>query len=171
MRNAIVVNDPIDYPGWDGFLGTRASLMLDVVMVAMFVVVPVLLWSVYQVRYRRRYQLHKATQIVLTALLFGAVIAFEVEVRVFGWQERAAGQLGGSPMGLVWPVLWVHLCFAVTTFVLWAVVFVMALRRFPVPPQPSEHSPFHLFWARLAALDMCLTAVTGTLFYWVAFVR
>jgi hypothetical protein len=47
----------------------------------------------------------------------------------------------------------------------------MAWRRFPNPPHPSEHSRFHLFWARLAAVDLCLTAVTGTLFYWVAFVR
>ena len=144
--------------------------MLDVVLVAMFVVVPVLLWSIYQVRSRQRYRLHKRTQIALTILLFGAVLAFEVEVRLFGWQERTAGVPGGSPTGLVWPVLWVHLCFAISTFVLWTVVFVMALRRFPAPPAPGEHSRFHLLWARLAALDLCLTAVTGTVFYWVAFV-
>ena len=38
-----------DYGGINGFLGTRASLMLDVVFLAMFVVVPVLAGSVYLV--------------------------------------------------------------------------------------------------------------------------
>lgn len=144
--------------------------MMDVVLAAMFVVVPVLLWSIYQVRYKRLYGVHKVTQIVLSVLLFATVIAFEVEVRFFGWQERAAGALGESPTGKVWPVLWIHLCFAVSTFFLWLVVLAAALRRFPVPPAPGEHSRFHLFWARLAAIDLCLTAVTGTVFYWVAFV-
>lgn len=144
--------------------------MMDVVLVAMFVVVPVLLWSIYLVRYRRRYLLHKKIQIVLSTLLFLAVAAFEIEVRFFGWQERAAGGPEGSIPSIVWPVLWVHLCFAVSTFILWIVVVSAAMWRFPSPPAPGEHSRFHRFWARLAAIDMCLTAVTGSLFYWVAFV-
>ena len=39
----------VAYPGIDGFLGTRASWMLDVLFLAMFAVVVVLGWSVYQV--------------------------------------------------------------------------------------------------------------------------
>ena len=35
------------YPGIGGFLGTRGSLMLDVVFLAMFVVVPLLAVSVW----------------------------------------------------------------------------------------------------------------------------
>ena len=41
-----------DYPGIDGFLGTRASLMLDVVFLAMFAVLPVMGWSIWKVRRR-----------------------------------------------------------------------------------------------------------------------
>ena len=43
------------FPGIDGFLGTRAPLMLDVLCLAMLGVVVVLAWSVYQVKFRRRY--------------------------------------------------------------------------------------------------------------------
>ena len=63
-----------------------------------------------------------------------------------------------------------HLVFAVSTLVLWAWVVLEAWRRFPVPPQPGAHSARHRRMARLAAADLVLTAVTGTVFYWLAFV-
>jgi hypothetical protein len=44
----------VRYPGIDGFLGTRATLTLDLLVVTMFSVVLVLGWSVYQVKFRRR---------------------------------------------------------------------------------------------------------------------
>ena len=53
----------MDYPGIDGFLGTRASLMLDVVFVAMFAIIPALAWSVWLVKYRQNYLLHKRIQV------------------------------------------------------------------------------------------------------------
>jgi hypothetical protein len=45
-----------------------------------------------------------------------------------------------------------------------------AIARFPVPPAPGGHGPRHRRMARLAALDLVATAVTGTIFYWLAFV-
>lgn len=157
----------MDYPGVDGFLGTRASLMLDVVSVAMVAVLPVLAWSVALVRYRQRYTLHKRVQLVLSAVLLLTVFAFEADMRINGWRERAVP----SPFYPDWVnySLWVHLCFSVTTAVLWVVVIVRALRRFPTPAAPAAHSASHVFWARLAALDMLMTAATGWLFYWLAF--
>ena len=157
----------MDFPGWDGFLGTRASLMLDLVCLAMVGVVAALGWSVRQVRVHRRYNLHRRTQLVLAGLLLVVLIVFEVDVRLHGWQERSAGQLGGEASRTAMIVLGVHLFFAITTVVLWIVV--LAWRRFPNPPQPNEHSKFHRRWARLAAWDMVLTAVSGWIFYVVAF--
>ena len=40
----------------------------------------------------------------------------------------------------------------------------------PSPPAPCPYSPTHIFWARLAAIDMTLTTLTGWLFYYLAFV-
>lgn len=159
-------NPAIDYPGIDGFLGSRASLMLDVVFVAMFVVVPVLAWSVWQVKYRRRYQLHKTVQIVLAVVLLVAVTLFEVDMQlVSGWEARAT-TTGSQPAAHIYYALWVHLVFAVTAVPLWVFVIVRALRI----GLPGTGSGEHIFWARLAAIDMCLTAVTGWVFYWLAFV-
>ena len=159
-----------EFSGIDGFLGTRASLVLDLLVVAMAVVIVVLGWSVYQVKYRRRYQLHKWVQITLGIILGIVVLLFEVDIRIHGWRERATGQINGSPSRAVWAALYIHLVFAVSSVLLWPVVIVRALRNFPSPPEPGPHSMWHIRWARIAAVDMVLTAITGWAFYWFAFV-
>src|SRR5262245_31431888 len=103
------------FPGIDGFLGTRAPLMIDVVCLAMVAVVIVLAWSVYQVKVRHRYSLHKWTQVTLGAVLLIVVILFEVDIRLHGWEERAANALGGKPASPVYTSLYVHLVFAIST--------------------------------------------------------
>ena len=147
--------------------------MLDVVFVAMFAVVPVLLWSWYLVRVRRNYSLHKRIQLTLAGILLVAVTAFEVEIRINGWRHLAeASPYYGDANSPGWVLrwLWIHLCFAVSTFVLWLVVVIRALRNFSSPPTPRPHSVSHRFWGRLAAIDMCCTAVTGWVFYYLAFI-
>jgi hypothetical protein len=182
MVSAIVAAmDSIDYPGAvfpgpqfpgiSGFLGSRATFMLDVLVVAMGVVVVVLAWSIYQVKYRRRYKLHKWVQVSLGVLLLVAVIVFEVDVRLHGWEERAAGRLGGHAPTDVWIALAIHLVFAVSATVLWPVVIIRALLNFPNPPMPGPHSRFHVPCARAAAIVMFITAFTGWTFYYLAFVR
>jgi len=163
--------DGVTYPGFDGFLGTRASLVLDLLFLAMFVVVLVLAWSIIQVKYRRRYQLHKWVQIVLGVVLLSAVIIFEIDIRLHGWEDRAAGQLGGHPAADVWTALYIHLVFAVSSVIIWPITIIQALRKFPNPPLPSDYSGRHKTWASLAAADMLLTAITGWTFYYLAFVR
>ena len=160
-----------EFAGIDGFLGTRASLMLDILVLAMFVVCLVLAWSIYQVRYRRRYQLHKWVQIVLGAVLLVAVILFEIDIRIHGWEDRAAGAIGGSAPTAALTALYVHLVFAVSSVILWPIVIFRAVRNFPVPPRPSAHSAWHVRWGWVAAIDMVMTTLTGWLFYWLAFVR
>jgi hypothetical protein len=159
------------YPGVDGFLGTRAPLMVDVVFAAMFVVVAVLAWSVYQVKFRRRYSVHKWTQVTLGVVLLVVVILFEIDIRLHGWEERAAGKIGGQPAAVVIWALYVHLVFAISSVVLWPITIGLALANFPSPPRPGPHSRIHIPLARTAAADMVLTALTGWIFYWVAFVR
>lgn len=160
----------MDYPGWDGFLGTRASFMLDAVCVGMVLVMLILSWSIRQVRVHCNFQLHKRMQLSLAALLAVVLTAFEIDIRLNGWQERAAGEVGGSPATAVFVALWIHLFFALTTVILWITVIVLALRRFPNPPLPNEHSNFHRRFGWLAAIDMLLTTITGWVFYVMAFV-
>jgi hypothetical protein len=159
------------FPGIDGFLGTRAPLMVDVVFLAMFAVVAVLAWSVFEVKVRRRYELHKWTQITLGTILLVTVILFEIDIRLHGWEERAANAIGGHPMQTVYAALYIHLVFAISTVILWPTTIGLALTNFSNPPMPGPHSRVHIPLARAAAIDMVLTALTGWIFYWLAFVR
>jgi len=157
--------------GIDGFLGplgSRASLGMDVVLVGLLALLPVLAWSIAAVR-ARRYTLHKRLQLFIVGALAAAIVVFEIDVRlVSDWRERARP----SPF---WPtgvlgMLGVHLVFAISTFVLWAWVVWEALARFPKPPSPAGHGPRHRRMARLAAIDLLATTLTGLVFYWLAFV-
>ena len=87
---------------------------------------------------------------------------------VNGWRERATASPYYSALwteGWVNWSLWIHLTFAVSTSLLWIFVIVQALRKFPRPPLPNEYGPRHKFWATIAAVDLCLTALTGWTFY------
>jgi putative membrane protein len=154
--------------GFDGFLGTRASLGMDVLLVGLLATLPVLAASIAAVR-SRRYAIHKSLQLVIVAVLVAAIVAFEIDIRLFSdWRLRAAAS-PFWPAGVLWS-LGIHLVFAVSTLGLWTWVVWEALRRFPRPPVPGSHGPRHRRMARLAALDLIATAVTGVIFYWLAFV-
>ena len=162
----------------NGFLGYPTTFMLDFVVCALALIVPVLVWSLWLVKFRRRYVAHKRLQITLGIVLLLAVTAFEVDVQmVHGGWENIVAQQQLSPEALatkitsVRPWLLVHLVFAVTTPLFWIVTITLALRRFKNPPAPGTHSRLHktLGWA--STIDITLTSVTGLLFYYVAFMK
>lgn len=158
----------MDYPGINGFLPFRGSLMLDVVFVAMFAVVPVMAYSIRLAK-RGQYALHKRIQLALAAVLLAAVALFEVDMRFLsGWQPRAKE----SPYfeTWVWYSLYIHLAFAISTAGLWVYVIVQAIRKIPNPPAPCPYGPIHKTWAKAAAIDMLMTALTGWAFYYLAFI-
>ncbi len=159
----------VTYPGIDGFLGWRGSLMMDVVFVAMFAIVPILCLSIALVRYQKKYLLHKRIQISLGCVLAVAVLLFEIDVRMYPWRPRAEPSPYFSTGWVNW-ALWLHLPFAISTAILWVYVFTWAIRNIPHPPGPGAWSNRHRFWARIAALDMIATAVTGSIFYFLAFI-
>jgi len=159
-----------------GFLGYHASFMLDVVVCALVVVVPVLLFSLYLVKFRRRYLWHRNIQVGLGIVLLVTVAAFEYDMRSHGGWEQIVNKdsqhprLVGETLESVRRLLWVHLVFAITTPLLWTTTIFLALKRFASPPSPGPHSWLHkrLGWA--SAVDITLTSVTGLLFYYFAFV-
>lgn len=158
-----------------GFLGYDASFMLDVVIVALVLIVPVLVWSIRLAK-TGQYQLHKTVQLTLATVLLLAVTAFEVDLQWLhgGWENVVnknvdSPRLSEDAMTFVRRVLWVHLIFAVSTPVLWITTIVLALKRMPTPPAPCEHSPLHCKLGWLSAMDLVLTATTGMAFYYFAF--
>ncbi|MCA9036575.1 MAG: DUF420 domain-containing protein [Planctomycetaceae bacterium] len=162
----------------DGFLGYKTSFMLDFVVTALVVIVPCLLYSLWMVRVRKNYGLHRTMQLLLGIVLLVAVGAFEIDLQIVhgGWENIVAKQglddaAFAARIAEVRPWLWLHLVFAVTTPLLWIATIVLALKKFPNPPSPGPHSRLHqrLGWA--STIDITMTSVTGLLFYYVAFVQ
>ncbi len=146
---------------------SNASFTIDLIVLALAPVTLVLFYSIWQVRAHNRYQLHKTLQVALTITLVVTVGVFEWEVRRHDWQKWAEN----SPyFDILIPYLVMHLCFAISSLILWGVVLYRALRNFPRPAAPAEHSRAHKRWAWIAVIDMSLTIITGWGMYYLAFV-
>lgn len=159
----------------NGFLGNQASFMLDFVVVALVLIVPILLYSLYAVKVQRKYQLHKSLQLLLGVVLLVAVVAFEIDLHLIqgGWQNVVAKRevpLTADQLATVHTLLRIHLIFAASTPFLWVATIVLALRHFPSPVTPGRHSRLHKLLGWLSAGDITLTSVTGLIFYYAAFV-
>jgi uncharacterized membrane protein YozB (DUF420 family) len=153
-----------------GFLPNRGSWMLDFVSAVMLAVIAAMFFSIYQVRVRKNHKLHRKIQIVTALALVVALVLFEVDVRFFtDWREIAAP----SPYydsGVVSWALAIHLAFAIPTPIVWGIVIAMALRRFRDGFSQGDFNRFHRISGRIAAAMMFATAVTGWVFYYLAFV-
>ena len=159
-----------------GFLPARGSFMLDLVCVAMVLVMIVLPISIGLVRYRKRYRLHRALQLTTAAVLLLAVIAFEIDMRfVTDWRKLAEGSRYYES-GWVDRLLVIHLCFAIPTPFLWLTIIAGALWNFRglTDQGPTGNAKTyayrHRILGRCGTAMMVMTAVTGWLFYWTAFV-
>ena len=157
----------------EGFLSTRGSFMLDAVFLAMMLVVPIMGLSRYLVRNQHRYALHRRIQLILATVLLAAVLAFEIEMRLFGWKQRAIASpfwQEGRWNDWIDYSLVIHLCFAIPTPFIWGGLIWAALRKFPRPTTPAAHSATHKRWGTIAMVMMTMTSLTGWIFYWLAFV-
>lgn len=150
-----------------GFLpGSRASFILDLIVVAMAIILPVMIYSLFIVRRHKRYTKHRNLQIALGTVLGLAILAFEIDMRLRGWRHLAEA----SPYydSLVFPALYIHLFFAVPTLGLWSYTIFQAVRHqisTRVSPSRFKHKTF----GRLSAYTMIATTLTGWIFYWLAF--
>ena len=150
--------------------------MMDFVVCALVLVVPLLAYSIFVVKIQQNYILHRNLQFALAIILLLAVTAFEVDMRLHGgWtnivnKDASQPRLIGEELDTIRTMLYVHLVFAVSTPLFWGATIVLALRRFPKPPQPGAHSQLHKKLGWLSTIDITLTSVTGLLFYYLAFV-
>lgn len=151
--------------------------MLDVVVTALVAIVAVSLYSLYVVKFQHNYRLHKNLQLFLGVTLLVAVTAFEVDTQWVhgGWKnivnkDPDSPRLTGAKFLQVQQVLRIHLIFAISTPVLWALTLGLAWKNFAHPPRPGKHSRTHKILGWLSAVDVIATSVTGLWFYYLAFV-
>lgn len=144
--------------------------MLDFVGLAMLGVTLVLTYSIYQIRIKKRPRWHRNIQIATAVILTLALIAFEVDVRFISPWREAATPSPYYASGWVDRWLLFHLLFAIPTPFVWGYVIISGLRRFKTGFQQGEYNRTHRVLGRVAAGLMFMTAITGWLFYYLAFV-
>lgn len=158
-----------------GFLGFPSStLMLDVVVSALVLVVPILLFSLFLVKVRKNFTAHRNVQLLLAVVLLIAVVLFEIDIRLHGgWEQivnRPEGRITPERMETIRQSLYVHLVFAISTPIVWGITIVGALRKFANPPVPSPYSRVHKVLGWVSVIDLTMTSVTGLMFYYLAFI-
>lgn len=143
-----------------GFLGTRADLLMDIVIVALVAVVPIVLYN-WALARRGRYAQHKLFQVGLAALLAVVVGVFEYNLRLQGgiFEATRASSYAGTTTLNFW--IYFHTFFAITTIFIWVALILLSLRRFPSPPLPGAFSATHKRWGRIGMIWMLVTGVTS----------
>jgi putative membrane protein len=143
-----------------GILGTRADLLMDIVILALVAVVPIVFYN-WRLARSGRYPLHKTLQITLAVLLGAVVGLFEYNLRLQGgiFAATAASRYAGTGTLNFW--IYFHTFFAITTILVWIGLILVSLRRFPKPPAPGPFSARHRFWGRIGMVWMLVTGVTA----------
>ena len=143
-----------------GFLGTRADLLMDIVIVALLAVVPIVLYN-WSLARRGDYARHKLLQVGLAVLLAAVVGLFEFNLRMQGgiFAATSASSYAGTATLDFW--IYFHTFFAITTLFIWAGLIVPSLRKFPSPPIPGAFSATHKRWGRIGMIWMLVTGVTS----------
>lgn len=147
---------------------SRATLIMDFVVIALIILLPVLCYSIHAIRYRRNVVKHRRLQTFLGIVLGIAIIAFELDVRINGWRHLAEQ----SPFydTLVFPSLFLHLIFAIPTLITWTTVLVSSLRNFRGGNVSQSKIDRHKLLGRLSAIGLFMTSITGWIFFWLAFI-
>jgi putative membrane protein len=151
-----------------GFLGTRADILMDIVVVSLLLILPALAISWSWAR-GKRYAQHRNLMTGLGSTLAVVVTLFEVDMRLSGgiFEMTAGSAFAGT---LVMNVsIWGHTFLAIGTSILWAWLIIASWLRFPRPPEPAEFSDRHRFWGRIGLVAMSLTGITGVQLYVMGF--
>jgi hypothetical protein len=152
-----------------GFLGTRADILIDIVMLSFVVILPVLILSWRYARHRR-YALHRRVQLTLGFTLAVVVAIFEYDLAVSGGIFELTKGSDYEGTAILNASVYVHTAFAVLSAIIWVALIAFSLFRFDNPPVPNAFSRRHRFWGRAGMLTMILSGLTAPPLYYFGFV-
>jgi putative membrane protein len=142
--------------------------LIDVVNASFIVIVPALIYSWIKVR-NGEYGLHKKVQITLFAILFVAVILFELDLRQRGGIFEMVKDSRYAGTSFLNGLIWFHIFVSITTSFIWIGLVAFSLWKFPSPPIPNRFSGIHKLFGKIGMIDMILTGITGVMLYVLGF--
>lgn len=158
----------MDYPGIEGFLGSRASLAYDVAFLLELAVIPLFIHGLELLLVRKEYQAHKRLMLIVSGMFAVAVGSFAFEFFSHDWRSLVGEEADAIPR-ITFMTLTIHLAFLTITAAIWLVLLINALRKIPSPPGPCEFGPTYVFWLVLLGLQLFISTLTGWEFYMLAF--
>ncbi|MFZ5438477.1 MAG: DUF420 domain-containing protein [Myxococcota bacterium] len=151
-----------------GFFGTRADLLMDVILVATLSTPFILAWAISLAK-KGQHQKHRVVQVTLLVVLLLAVGLFETEIRLSG----GSGSLmkGSSYAGTWWlrGILLAHVLANVVTFFTWLVLVFRSGKRFGTE-LPGAFTPSHRRVGKLVFAGTVFGAVSALIMYVLGFV-
>lgn len=152
-----------------GILGTRADILIDIVMLSFIIILPILIVSWRTARVKKDYALHRKIQITLGATLAVVVAIFEYDLSTSGgiFELTKGGAYEGTAV-LLWTI-YIHTLFAVAAAVIWVGLIIFSIFKFENPPQPNAFSKTHRFWGRAGMITMIGAGVTAPPLYYFGF--
>jgi putative membrane protein len=153
-----------------GFLGTRADILMDLVLISFVVILPALCWSWWQVRLQR-YAVHKRSQLILAAILGVTVLLFEIDLTLSGGIFALTSDSAYAGTALLKGWIYGHSAMAIFTSIVWLVLIFVSLWRFASPPRPNPFSSRHRFWGRVGMVSMLLAGCSAFPLYYYGFMQ
>ncbi len=148
---------------------SRAPFIIDLLECSMFFVLALMSYSIYLVKIKKKYQLHKRIQILISCLLLVVIVFFEIDIRLHGWRQYA--EISPYYPGMVFLSLFIHIIFATLTLVFWSLTIYHGIKFFDFKnPRPNEYSMRHKKIGKISAVLLFITTITGTIFFYLAFV-
>lgn len=152
----------------ESFLGQRGDALIDIGMLSIVAVVPVLIWSWLLAR-QKSWVKHKQVQLTTAVVLGIVVLLFEVDLNQKGgiFAITAGSAYAGSGVLNFW--IWTHTAFAISSTLVWLLLVVASLIKFPKLPVPAAF-PTHRYFGRLGMVLMLLSGITAVPMYYYGFV-
>jgi len=151
-----------------GFLGTRADLIVDVVLV-LNCVAP--FWAVWAARQARAGQVdvHAKAQVALCVLAVGGLFVLEGNIRLSGGSGSLIAPSPYAGTALLKGVFIAHIFPAVFTYIVWVWLAVVSRRRRD-EQLPGAFSRRHRRWGWVIIVGLAWTALSALAVYTLGFV-
>ncbi len=155
-----------------GFLGFGASFMLDFVLVALVLVVPIVLLGIFLAK-KKSYKPHSRVMFLISFILLLVVLLFELDMRLHGGIHgiaEASGKGSNVKTPFFTALLYTHLFFSFSGCLLWGGTVWGALKHFHwQAPAPTPYGMIHRQKAAVSVFFLFGIVITGVLVYYFAF--
>lgn len=150
-----------------GFLGTRANLLVDLVLIFNLAAPVWAYWAAKKAR-TAQYQTHARLQLALIAVMFCCLFSLEGYIRISG---GSGSLIVGSPYAgttLLRAVFIAHIGPAAVTYLLWLVLVIVSMRR-RSSRLPGDFSRRHRFYGLAIMAGLVWIAISAIAVYLLGF--